>query len=187
MTLNLPVDRDVTLGPNDAWPSPVGNNVQDAIKFHWRKPWTRQVFPVPMRIVGPGTWAVVDNPALVTFLPPWQSAGGATEMLFSLPSEQGDRLTKVAWEMYGDGAVDLLDVEVVYWTDTHSIKNIIWNSSGAVLNIPAAWTPFDTTTGVPFSPPAGGLPASGLYTVKLHVSAANFCFGIVTATYDRLP
>lgn len=183
---SLPNARTVTLNPSDDVPSALLNEMQDCVVGSKRQQFVRTFWPV---IQLDSTGLVTDSTLGVVA----RRATGVGNIVFDIPAEQGDRLTSVALEIFGDAASDS-NFNVYYGVGMSQHgpaagATLLGNLQ--VLNHPAAWTTNTVrnptnTVGTKINSQIAAI--GGTYSMVISIAAfsTQYAFGVVQATFDRL-
>lgn len=123
--MNLPISRDVTLGPADPIPSAVVNDIQDQIVGAKRSAWFRPRGPL---FTGVGTAGAWDRPKQVTdslgkTMLASTSIGSGEFGYIELPFDDGDRIIGLTLQGSGNGVTDVT-FTLVAFTPSGGISNL---------------------------------------------------------------
>ena len=124
-----------------------------------------------------GQFELVGNPANALAFSLVQRSTAATFAFYFVPFEDGDRITGLAFEGYGDGSVDAV-VEMAYAPNAHAPLSSL--GSVSINNAPAAWTPYSIPS---FTQQTLGSGAVLMGDFK--PNAANLAIGPVTVRFTR--
>lgn len=172
----LPTSRNTNYSPGaTAVKAADLNDLQDAIIGSKRKPFVRSFWP---KIIADGLLAAgftkTSGPG---FNPYIKSAANNSQAYIEIPCEEGDRITGLSIEAFGDGAVDC-DHTVFYGVGMNAFGNIAIVTD---TNRAAAWGNFVIT---PLTATVIGA-RGGLFLLS-QSNAANYQIGLMHATFDRL-
>lgn len=151
------------------------NEIQDNIIAHNRAPFTRSFWPKILHVAS-GTWVLGDIGA-ATFAPYIKSTGAASQVLLEIPCEEGDRITGLSAEVFGNGVANAMFI-LYYGVGIGSESGL---STTNDLARTAAWANLPLAAVTPQVIATRG----GLY---LFVQAdANYQVSKLHATFDRIP
>lgn len=104
---NLPDSRTITINTGDPIPANLINEIQDQFAGDRRKQFKRPIAITEWEFTGPAPTKVVNPSATGPSLLVWRLVGGEVYKSRITGWEDGDILTAISFESYGDGAVDV--------------------------------------------------------------------------------
>lgn len=172
---NLPTSRTITLANGDPVPSNLLNEIQDQFVGHKRPAWKRSVWPN----ISSGAANVIEaaNPAGGA-LPPVRKFTAAGSVYLEIPYDDGDTVTSLSFQGYGDGAVDVT-VDMSY-SSGYGVSQLTLSTQLVITNAAASWTAYSLANFIPT------LLSSGPLSIVIGTNAANFYFGRMLPTFSRL-
>lgn len=135
---------------------------------HGGKVLTLNAYAGMMSDVAAAQWTTGGGPGFIT-------SSGAAILYVPIPLREGDRITSVEVQRYGDGAVDGTFILQRFINGTLTSDPTV-----SVTNAAASW---NTTTLTPSSPAV--LAAGEVHFLELVASAANLKIGNILVHYDR--
>jgi len=171
---NLPTSRTETLVAGAPISHNLLNEIQDVIVGGLRAAWKRSVWP--MISSGAANVTEAANPAGGS-LPPVRKFSAAGGIYLEIPYDEGDTVSSLSFQGYGDGAVDVT-VDMVYGSG-YSVAQLTLSSQLVITNAPATWTAYSLASFVPT------LLSAGPLSIIITANAANFYFGRMLPTFSR--
>lgn len=173
---NLPASRTVTLTPSDSAPSGLLNELQDAVIGAKRTAFVRSFVPV-FYFCSVGSYVAGAATSGGNII---QKSSGNTNGTFGIPFEDGDRITGLSFDGYGDGSVSVIQYSMLYGATPGAVSSLKGNTP-SISPVPASWVNYPIGSVVPTV-----LTSSSYLYVILHPNASNLEVGMVHATFDRL-
>lgn len=179
---NLPAARTIMINTGDPIPPNLLNELQDVLVGAKRKTFRRPFYPLAIRTTttGGGSLTGAANPANATYAPTCKIVGGQLSVYFSVPTEEGERLTDFIIDLYGDGTNDP-SITIAGFADMNSAS-----AGGFVMNltnVPAAWTTY--TASVVGAGSSILVAPGGFIQGVLSVIEPNLYYGRMIAVFDR--
>lgn len=172
---NLPTSRTETCITGAPVSPNLINEIEDCIIGTKRAAWKRSVWPN----ISSGAASVIEaaNPG-GGGLPPVRKINAAAGIYLEIPYDEGDTVSSLSFQGYGDGAVDVT-VDMVY-SSGYSVSQLTLSTQLVITNAPATWTAYSLASFVPT------LLSAGPLSIIINTNAANFYFGRMLPTFSRL-
>lgn len=171
---NLPISRTETAIAGAAVSHNLLNELQDNIIAHNRSPWRRSVWPS----ISSGAANIIEagNPG-GGGLPPVRKFNAAATAYFEIPYDEGDTITGLSFQGYGDAAVDVT-VDMAY-SSGMGVGQLTLSTQLVITNAAAAWTTYTLANFI------ATLLSTGPLSIIMTTNAANFYVARMLPTFSR--